>query len=336
MNFRSDNTAVCAPEIMAAINAANDGVALSYGADDWTAQLDARFSALFEREAHVFPVISGTAANAIALASVTPSWGSIYCHAEAHIERDELGAPEFYTSGGKLVLIDGAMAKVSADELARAVRAGMRDEHTVRPSTVSISQTTERGALYRPEEVRAIGQVARSNGLVLHMDGARFANAVAALRCTPAEAAAGVDLLSFGATKNGAMGAEAIVCFDPKAADKIGIWRKRGGHLISKSRFVAAQLLAYLEDDLWVRLAARSNALAQRLAEEAGPLLSHAVETNQVFINAGPERLERMRVAGADFYEWGEEGAGEARLVVAWNQSEAEINAICALLRSLR
>lgn len=336
MNFRSDNTAACAPEIMAAINAANEGRALSYGGDDWSKQLDQRFTRVFEREARVFPVISGTAANAIALASAMPVGSSVYCHREAHIERDELGAPEFYTGGGKLVLLDGPMAKLSVETLERAVRAGMRDEHCVRPAAVSISQTTERGAAYRPDEARAIAALTHANGLALHMDGARFANAVAALGCTPAQAAADVDLLSFGATKNGAMGAEAIVCFDSEYAKKIAIMRKRGGHLISKGRFVAAQLLAYLEGDLWLRLAARANAGARRLAEAAGPLLSHPTETNQVFIKPGVAGLERMRAAGADFLEWGEEGSGEARLVVAWNQSEAEIDAMCALLLSLR
>lgn len=336
MNFRSDNTAACAPEIMTAIAASNAGRAPSYGADDWTKQLDQRFSALFEREAHVFPVISGTAANAIALASVTPPWGSIYCHAEAHIERDELGAPEFYAGGAKLVLIDGPAAKLNAGALDRALSAGMRDEHCVKPSAISISQTTERGAVYRPSEVAAIVAIARTKGVALHMDGARFANAVAALDCAPAEVAAGVDLMSFGATKNGAMGAEAIVCFDRGAAEKIAIWRKRGGHLVSKSRFVATQLLAYLEDDLWLRLAARSNALAQRLAEAAGSILSHPVETNQVFVRPGVDGLARMRERGTDFYEWGEQGSGEARLVVSWDQSEAEIDVMCSLLRSLR
>jgi len=335
MNFRSDNTAPCAPEIMTAINAANEGRALSYGADEWTKRLDQRFSTLFEREARVFPVISGTAANAIALASAVPAWGAIYCHREAHIERDELGAPEFYTGGGKLALIDGAMAKLDAETLQEAVRAGMRDEHTVRPAAISISQTTERGGVYAPHEVRAIASVARANKLVLHMDGARFANAVAALHCTATQAVADVDLLSFGATKNGAMGAEAIVCFDATHAEKIAIWRKRGGHLISKSRFVAAQLLAYLEDDLWLRLATRSNTLAKRLAGAAAPILSHTVETNQVFIKPGVEGLARLRAAGADFYDWGDEGSGEARLVVAWSHTEPEIDAMCAALASL-
>ena len=336
MNFRSDNTAACAPEIMAAISAVNEGRALSYCADDWSKQLNQHFSALFEREARVFPVISGTAANAIALASVAPSWGSIFCHAEAHIERDELGAPEFFTRGAKLVLLSGTMAKLDADTLDAALRAGMRDEHCVKPAAVSISQTTERGAVYRPEEVRAIAEVAHARGVALHMDGARFASAVAALGCKPSEAAAGVDLLSFGATKNGAMGAEVIVCFDPKFADEIAIWRKRGGHLVSKGRFVAAQLLAYLADDLWLRLAVRSNALAKRLAKAAGPLLSHPAESNQVFIKPGMAGLERLRAAGADFLDWGDEASGEARLVVAWDQDETEVEAMCALLASLR
>ena len=337
MNFRSDNTAPCAAEILAAIAAVNDKPAAPYGEDPWSRKLDDAFGALFEREVRVFVVATGTAANSISLSSVTPPWGAIYCHREAHIERDEAGAPEFYAGGAKLVLVDGANAKLEASALEQAVRLGKRDEHAVKPAAVSISQATERGVVYRPQETTAIGRVARENGLGFHMDGARFANAVAALGCHPAEASwrGGVDLLSFGATKNGALAAEAIVCFDLDRAEEIARRRKRGGHLISKGRYAAAQLLAYLENDLWLRLAKRANHLAQELAEAARPILSAPVETNQVFVKPGPAGLQKLRAAGADFYEWGDEGSGEARLVVSWSQSEADIASMRRVLASL-
>jgi threonine aldolase len=208
----------------------------------------------------------------------------------------------------------------------------------VKPAALSISQATERGACYMPEEVRALGAAAREAGLAFHVDGARFANAVAALGCAPADLTwrAGVDLLSFGATKNGALAAEAIICFDPARAEEIARRRKRGGQLFSKGRYAAAQLLAYLEGDLWLKLASRANALAKRLGDAAAPFLSHPVETNQVFIKPGAAALAGLRAAGAEFYDWGGEGAGEARLVVSWNQSEADIEAMVAALTALR
>jgi threonine aldolase len=334
MNFKSDNTASAAPEIMAALMAANEGRAAAYGEDDWSRRLNDAFSALFETQVSVFTVASGTAANAISLASAVPPWGAILCHREAHIECDECGAPEFYSGGAKLVLMDGAAAKVTPDALSEAIARNERGIHSVTPAALSISQTTERGALYKPEEVAALGAVARQAGLAFHMDGARFANAIASLQCAPADVTwrAGVDLLSFGATKTGALGAEAIVCFKPALAEAIARLRKRGGHLLCKGRFAAAQLLAYVEDGLWLRLAARANDLARRLGEAAGPILSVPVQSNQVFIKPGREALARMRAAGAEFYDWS--AAGEARLVVSWDQSEAEVETMCALLRS--
>lgn len=337
MNFRSDNTAPCAPEILAALAAVNDNPAAPYGEDPWSRKLDDAFSALFERDVQVFTVATGTAANSIALASMTPPWGAILCHREAHIERDEAGAPEFYSGGAKLVLIDGPKAKFDAEALRRAVRGATRDDHAVKPAAVSISQTTERGAIYSVDEVAAIGAIARGAKLSLHMDGARFANAVVSLGCTPADITwrGGVDLLSFGATKNGALGAEAIICFDPARAEEVMRRRKRGGHLLSKGRYIAAQLLAYLEGELWLKLAAHANEGARALGEAAGPLLTAPVESNQVFIKPGVAGIAKLRAAGADFYDWGEEGAGEARLVVSWNQSERDINAMRALFASL-
>jgi threonine aldolase len=337
MNFRSDNTTIVAPEILAALEAANENPAPAYGDDEWSRRLDAEFSRLFERELRVFTVATGTAANAIGLASLVPPWGAILCHREAHIECDEGGAPEFYCGGAKLVLIDGADAKVTPTCLREAIARNARGIHSVAPAALSISQASERGAIYRPQEVAALSEVARAAGLSLHMDGARFANAIAALGCTPAEATwrAGVDLLSFGATKNGALAAEAIICFDLARAEEIARRRKRGGHLMCKGRYPAAQLLAYLEGGLWLRLASRANGLASRLGAAAAPFLSASVETNQVFIKPGVAGLAKLRSLGAEFYDWGGVESGEARLVVSWNQSEAEVENMRVALGSL-
>jgi threonine aldolase len=337
MNFRSDNTAPAAPEIIAALTSVNEGAASAYGEDQWSKRLDETFSALFEREVSVFTVASGTAANAISVATLAPPWGAVLCHREAHIECDECGASEFYSGGAKLVLVDGEAAKITPQTLEEGIARNARGIHSVVPAAVSISQTTERGAVYKPAEVAALGEVAKRAGLGLHMDGARFANAVAALGCKPADITwrAGVDLLSFGATKNGAIAAEAIVCFDLVRTEEIARRRKRAGQLFSKGRFVAAQLLAYLENDLWLTLASRSNSLASRLGEAAGAMLSHPAESNQIFIKPGAAALEKLRARGAEFYDWGAEGEGEARLVVSWNQSEADIEAMRSALVSL-
>ncbi len=338
MNFRSDNTAPAAPEIIAALTRVNEGVASAYGEDQWSKLLDEKFSALFERDVRVFTVASGTAANAISVASLAPPWGAVLCDEEAHIECDECGAAEFYSGGAKLVLIEGEAAKLTPATVQEAIQRNDRGIHSVKPAAVSVSQTTERGAVYKPTEIDAIGKVAKDAGLRFHMDGARFGNAVAAFGCGPADMTwrAGVDLLSFGATKNGAIAAEAIVCFDPALAEEGARRRKRSGHLLSKGRFVAAQLLAYLEDDLWLKFARRSNAMASQLAAAAGPHLSHPAESNQIFLKPGVAALEKLRAAGAEFYDWGVAGSGEARLVVSWNQSEADIEAMRMQLASLR
>jgi len=338
MNFRSDNTATVAAEILAALTEVNKGQAPAYGDDQWSRELDERFGAVFEHDVRVFTVATGTAANSIALASAVPPWGSILCHREAHIECDEAGAPEFFSGGAKLALIDGPAAKVTPDGVADVLRRTGRSIHSVKPSALSISQTTERGAVYRPEEVAALGEAARAAGLAFHMDGARFANAVAALGCKPADISwrAGVDLLTFGATKNGALAAEAIVCFNPTYAEEIAHRRKRGGHLLSKNRYIAAQFLAYFENDLWLKLAARANGLARKLGEAAGAHVTLPVESNQVFLKPGAAGLAKLRAAGAEFYDWGSEGSGEIRLVVSWNQNEGDVEAMRSLLKSLR
>jgi len=315
----------------------NEGAAAAYGEDQWSKLLDEKFSTLFEREVRVFTVASGTAANAISVATLTPPWGAVLCHREAHIECDECGAAEFYSSGAKLVLMEGEESKISPIALQEAIARNERGIHSVKPAAVSVSQTTERGGVYSVAEVSAVGYVAKQAELGLHMDGARFANAVAALGCKPADITwrAGVDLLSFGATKNGAIAAEAIVCFDMNKAEEVARRRKRSGHLFSKGRFVAAQLLAYLEDGLWLMNAKRSNAHAARLAEAAVPYLSHPAKSNQVFIKPGDAALAKLRADGAEFYDWGPKGSGEARLVVSWNQSDADIEKMCASLKGL-
>lgn len=339
MNFRSDNNAAVAPEILQALIDVNAAAsARAYGDDEWSKALDERFSALFERDVHVFTVASGTAANAIALASAVPPWGAILCHRDAHIERDECGAVEFYGGGAKLTLLDGEHAKVTLAAIEAAVANNWGDIHSPKLSALSISQATERGTVYGPEEVAALGAMARKHDLAFHVDGARFGNAVAALGCSPADITwrAGVDLLSFGATKNGAMAAEAIVAFKPNFAEAIERRRKRGGHLMCKGRYPAAQLLAYVEDGLWLKLARRANDLAKRLGEAAERHLSAPVQTNQVFINPGAENITKLKAAGAEFYDWGAKGSSEARLVVSWNTSEAGVEAMRDLLASLR
>jgi len=267
MNFRSDNVTGVAPEILAALAAANAGSAAAYGEDAVTKRLAQRFAALFEHAVEVFPVATGTAANALALATLVPSWGVIYCHEAAHIQVDECGAPEFFAGGAKLLPLAGDDAKLRPEVVERAI-GGQGVVHHAQPAAISISEATEAGTLYRPEEIAALGALARRHGLALHMDGARFANAVAALGCSPAELSwrAGVDALSFGATKNGALAAEAVIFFDPAKVKGFAYRRKRGGHLLSKMRFLSAQLEAYLADDLWLANARHANAMAARLA----------------------------------------------------------------------
>jgi threonine aldolase len=259
--FKSDNTAPVAPQILDALREANTGFARGYGDDPLSEQLDARFSTLFERPVRVFPVTTGTAANALALATLVPPYGAVLTHSEGHIVRDECGAPEFMSGGARLMLIEGIGAKVTAAALGGVLDANPTSVHTVQPRALSITQATELGTVYRPDELAALCTLAHSRGLAVHMDGARFANAVASLGCSPAEATwrAGVDVLSFGATKNGAMAAEAVVFFKPELIADFEFRRKRAAHLISKMRYISAQLLAYIEDDLWLTLAAHAN-----------------------------------------------------------------------------
>lgn len=337
--FKSDNTAGVAPQVMAALARANEGFSAGYGDDDLTQRLDAAFSAVFEREVRTYPVATGTAANSLALACLVPPWGSILAHTEAHIVRDEATAPEFMTGGARLVALTGSAAKLAPDTLRAALAGHPESVHTTAASAVSISQCTELGAVYRPSEIAALAAVAHAHNLRVHMDGARFANAVQSLGCSPAEVTwrAGVDVLSFGATKNGALGAEAVVFFDPALAREFERRRKRAGHLLSKMRYVSAQLLALLEDGLWLQLAAHANRLAAQLASAARPWLMHPVEANELFLQLGPERIASLRAhpAGFKFYDWGAADSGQARLVVSWNQRESDVAALASALAGL-
>jgi len=347
MTLRSDNATAVAPEIMAALAEANQAAAvLPYGFDDISRRLGDRFAALFEREVAVFPVVTGTAANGLALAAMTPPWGAIYCHEGAHIALDECGGPEFQTGGAKLVPLPGAHGRLDPATLEAALKdAGVGDVHHVQPAAVSITDLTEAGTLYRPEQVAAIAGVARRHDLRLHMDGARFANAAAALGCSPADLTwrAGVDALSFGATKNGAMAAEAVVLFDPALAESLPFRRMRAGHLLSKSRYLAAQLETYIADGLWLRLAGHANAMAARLAARLGEMpglsLDHPVEGNELFVRLPSARVAAVQKAGFAIRPWSEpdrEAGPDAeivvRLVAAWNTEPAEIDALAAAL----
>jgi threonine aldolase len=336
--FFSDNTASVCPEILQAITDANRDLAVAYGDDPWTQRLDEVLGEFFGTDVRAFAVATGTAANSLALATVAPPYGAIYCHPEAHIAVDECGAPGFFSGGAQLERIEGQSkgddGKLAAEALAAALDAHPVSVHSVQPAAVSISQATELGTVYRPAEVAALCEVARTHRLHVHMDGARFANAVTYLGCHPGDVTwrAGVDVLSFGATKNGAMGAEAVVFFHLGLVRDFELRRKRAGHLLSKSRFVAAQLLAYVESGVWRRNAERANALARRIGKAAGSRLLHPVEGNEVFIQLGRAGKAALREAGFEFYDWGSPASGLARLVVSWDQEERHVEALCAAL----
>jgi len=334
--FKSDNTAAVSPEILAALATANGGVALAYGADRWSESLDAAFGRFFGTEVRVFAVSSGTAANSLALATCCPPWGTVLCHAESHIERDECGAPEFFTGGAKLSLIGGPGAKITAADLRARLDWFEPHVHGVQPRALSITQATERGAVYTAAEIRALADIAHSRGMAVHMDGARFANAVVAQDVSPAELSwkAGVDVLSFGVIKNGGMNTEAVVFFDPARVADFEFRRKRAGQLACKGRYAAVQLLTYLESGLWRRNAERANRLAARIAAAAPPLLSVPFETNQVFMRLGQERIDALS-RDFGFYPWGPAGSGEARFVCSWDTPEQDVDALCLALGKL-
>lgn len=344
VNFASDNVGGAAPEIVSALTEAAAGFAMPYGNDDLTDMFRRMAAETFETELAAYPVATGTAANSIALSTLSPPYGVIYCHEGAHIEEDECAAPEFYIGGGKLTVLGGADGKISAADL----KAKLGDPsaasavHHAQPAAVSITQLTEKGTAYSLDEIRAIADVVHGAGLKLHMDGARFANAVAALGCSPAEATwkAGVDVLSFGATKNGAFAAEAVIFFDPALAKDVEFRRKRGGHLFSKMRFLSAQLCAYLENDNWLRYAANANGAAKVLADGLSDLpgveLLHPVDGNEIFARISAPVHQALRAAGCQYYAFAEapDGSVGVRLVTAFNTGEEQTSHFLDAARS--
>ncbi len=340
-SFASDNVAPVAPEIMAALERVNAGSAHSYGDDPESRRLTTLARATFETDLVIHPVATGTAANALALAVLAPPFGAVYCHEIAHVNTDECGAPEFFTGGAKLLALASPDGKLSAGQLAGPVaHAREMGVHHVLPAAVSISQATEWGTVYRPDELVALADAAHAHGLHVHMDGARFANAVAHLGCTPAEASwkSGVDVLCFGATKNGALGAEAVIFFKPELARDFELRRKRSGHLWSKMRFMSAQLAASLEQDLWLRHARHANGLATRLAQglaRRGIALMQPVEANEIFALMPVGLITALRAQGFEFYQWPVPPVDDqpiVRLVTAYDMTAADIDALLAAI----
>ena len=342
MFFTSDNASGAAPEIIAAIARANDGFARSYGADPLMAHVTQKLRDTFEApEAAVYLVATGTVANALALAIHCQPWAAVFAHSDAHIATDECGAPEFYTNGAKLVGVPGAHGKMTADALAQALaRIGDSGVHGVQRGMVSITNVTESGTVYTPAEIAALTAEARGFGLPCHLDGARFANALVATDATAAEMTwkSGIDVVSFGGTKNGCLGVEAVVIFDPANAWEFELRRKRGGHLFSKHRFLSAQMDAYLTDDLWLRLASHANQMGARLAAGItalpGATLQHPAQANMLFPEWQIGTHDRAEAQGAAYYRMpAPEGREAARLVASWSTSESDVDDLLAALQ---
>ena len=334
MRFFSDNAAAACPQVLEALVQANR-LDTAYDGDAWSQRLDGAFSDLFGKQVRALWVTTGTAANCLGLAAICPPHGAILCHEFAHIEQDEAGAPGFFTHGAKLTLLQGAGAKVTPEAVEEACSRVRPDVHQVQPTALSITNATEYGLSYRPDEVTALGEVASRRGLGFHMDGARFANAIAFTGADPADVTwrAGVDVLSFGFVKNGGMNAEALIFFDPARAADVPRLRKRAGHLQSKGRYAAAQILALLEGGLWLANARAANAAAAALAEAAGrERLVYPVEANELFVRMTADEAATIRAQGFDFYDW---APGEVRLVTSWDQDMEAIGKLADAIRAL-
>jgi threonine aldolase len=333
MRFFSDNAAPAHPKVLEAIAAANR-LDTAYDGDEWSLRLDGAFSELFGTEVRAFWVTTGTAANCLTLAALCPPFGAILCHKDAHIEVDEAGAPGFFTGGAKLILLNGEGAKLAPGTVAAACDRIRKDVHQVQPAALSITNATEYGLVYKAGEVAALGALAKDRGLAFHMDGARLANAVAATGESLADLTwrAGVDALSFGFVKNGGLNAECMILFETELADEIAVRRKRAGHLLSKGRYLAAQILAMLEDDLWLDNARSANAAAQTLAKAAPHRLVYPVEANEIFLNVAADEAAQLRTKGFDFYDW---GPGEIRLVTSWDQNPEDVERLAEAIAAL-
>ena len=331
MQFLSDNAAAVHPRVWDAMRAA-DAADRPYDGDALSQRLDEAFGALFGREVAVMWVATGTAANCLALATMVPPHGGVVCHREAHVEMDEGGAPGFYLHGAKLLLADGEGAKLTPESVAAVLGAIRDDVHQVQPHALTLTQASEYGLSYRPAELAALVALARERGLMVHMDGARFANAAAFLGQGAAETCGDVDALSFGCVKNGGMSAEAVVFFAPELAAVARYRRKRAGHLQSKGRFLAAQLLAMIEGDLWLENARAANAAAAEIAHAAPGRLLQPVEANEVFLTLDEAERDALRAQGFGFYDW---GPGAARFVAGWDTRQDDARALARAVAAL-
>ncbi|WP_298257779.1 beta-eliminating lyase-related protein [uncultured Litoreibacter sp.] len=348
MNFASDNAGPMHPSVLQAIVDANTGYEMPYGNDTVMPRVRDMIRTTFEApEAAVYLVATGTAANALALSTYTNSWDTIYAHSVSHVEEDECGAPNFYSNGAKLTLVEGDGAKMTPENLRRAItKTGATDVHAAQRGPVTLTQATEVGTLYSVEEIAQITNVAKDYGLKTHLDGARFANACAALGCTAAEMTwkAGIDMLSFGGTKNGCAGVEAVIFFDPEKAWEFELRRKRGAHLFSKHRFLAAQMEAYLRDNLWLELGAKANAncarLVKGLQDIEGAEIPDTPQANMVFAHLPRAAHRRAKEAGAQYYLFPldvslngpDDELIRCRMVCDWNKTNAEIDQLVNLL----
>jgi threonine aldolase len=314
MNFASDNVYGVHPHILQALSDINKGTTPSYAGDDSSKLAEERLSDVFETEVRAFLVTNGTAANGLALSSLTPPYGAVICHAEAHIAVDECNSPEMFTGGAKIIGLPGPGGKILPEQIEKTLKGFIRGEHDPKPAAISITNSTELGTVYNPAEIRAIAGVAAPRNIKLHMDGARFANALVSLGVSPAELTwkSGVDVMSFGATKNGAMMLEAVIFFNTALAEDFAYRRMRGGQLISKSRYLGAQMLAYLENDLWLDNARTANTLAQQLAKGltsfARIRIPNPVQANEVFAVIPRALNDQLLAAGAKFYDWMADG----------------------------
>jgi threonine aldolase len=343
-NFSSDNVTPACDAVMAAVIAANSGLMSSYGADEVSARLTSKACDVFEKEVVIFPVTTGTAANALALAQIAPPHGAVYCYEAAHIVTDECGAPEFFTGGAKLIGLPSATGKIAPGQVERALAfAGEMGVHHVKPAAISLTQATEWGTVYSLAEISAMSALAEQRGLPVHMDGARFANALVHLKCSPAEATwkAGIDVLSLGATKNGALCAEAVVFFDAARAADFDRRRKRAGHLWSKFRFLSAQLLAYFDHDVWLVNARHANQMATRLGQGLAMLpgvkLLHPVDANEVFVEMAEAQVAALETQ-FKFYRWPLHGSDEGiaiRLVTSYATPATEVDEFIATAQRL-
>jgi len=336
VKFASDNVAGACPEVLDAIIKANDGDSAPYGNDDWSKILQEKFSEVFEKEVIVYPTASGTAANALALSALTPVFGNIYCHKLSHINTDECGAPEFYTGGAKLITLNGVNGKITSKELSENI-GGVGIVHHTQPSVTSITQLCETGEAYQLDEIAAISKTAHEHNLKMHMDGARFANALVSLNATPAEMTwkSGIDVLSFGATKNGCIAAEAIIFFKPELVGNLPFLMKRSGHLLSKMRFVSAQLEAYISNDVWLKNAKHANKMGKKLSEGLNSNqnieLAYPTHANEVFAKLPRSIIEHLNLEGYKMNE--EELCGKAvRLVAAWNTKESDVDQLLEII----